>query len=103
MRTALVFDDIEGYVRAMLDAAGWAVRVAEVALRLTRRGDVFRTRLFENLFALAHPRVVVCVHRQQNPAFPHPPLVPLRLVLRDAQSDRSEERRVGKECRSRWS
>ena len=25
------------------------------------------------------------------------------LVINDASSDRSEERRVGKECRSRWS
>ena len=34
---------------------------------------------------------------------PHEKLMIARLLLEDLKVDRSEERRVGKECRSRWS
>jgi hypothetical protein len=43
----------------------WAIRIGEVPFGLTGRGDVFGTRLLENLLALARPRLVI---RGQTPS-----------------------------------
>src|SRR6186997_576849 len=65
------------YGRDMLGSGGGPVRVAEVPFGLTDRGDVLGACLLENLLALTRPPMVIRVHRQQDPALPHPPLVPL--------------------------
>src|SRR5688572_30946361 len=54
------------------------------------------------------PRHQLVVRERDRPRPPHARLAhrqppPPREVLRDHHRDRSEERRVGKECRSRWS
>ena len=41
-----------------------------------------------------------CKHDRSLPHYPHPLL---EGVLKETYRSRSEERRVGKECRSRWS
>src|SRR5512133_196767 len=73
--------------RDMLNSVGGTVRITKVAFGLTGRGDILGACLLENPLAFARPFLVVRVHRQQNPALPYPTLVPLRVVLRNPQSD----------------
>src|SRR2546430_17153499 len=54
----------------------------------------------------SHDLLVNVIHRRQNPIHFSPPSVQFKGEIKDAfpcKRHRSEERRVGKECRSRWS
>ena len=66
--------------------------VYEVCLRTGDNGQD-ATHLFDDPRALGH--IFVGPYMKLEPE--------LALVLEDPQGVRSEERRVGKECRSRWS
>jgi DNA-directed RNA polymerase subunit beta len=54
-------------------------------------------------YDLEEPKYDVDECQQRGMTYAAPLKVTLRLVVWDVDEDRSEERRVGKECRSRWS
>src|SRR5256885_17217343 len=56
----------------------------------------FKARLEEWRLAIAGPRDLVCIHVE-----PHH--IMAEISHADRVGERSEERRVGQECRSRWS